>query len=198
MPVTLSRMSDVSLRGALCFAGVVLSGCGAAPYVPPRVGAPHAVVKLRLLHHASVPDELSDQLWIDDAEVALPEHGPGAPLSVGVRVAPGVKHLRARAVFKHREPWADDRDRPWPIGYCGTDPRGRPVVCTLPSAQPVRPIDDGEVIDAVCEAELRQRFEPGAVYLVRVDFYATDHCAARCLLQRFEDAGRFRFEPCAP
>jgi hypothetical protein len=177
-------------------AALGLAGCAGQVHTPPPAGAPYALAKLRIVHHGGAPGDLTDTVWLGEAQVPLREHGVGAPLSSAQRIAPGPAHWTVRAVFSHVEPWKRRDQATFPVGPCGTDSRGRPILCSRPAPTPMHPPDDPEVIDAVCEARLKHVAEAGRIYLLRFDFYAGDYCTARCLLQTFEAPGQFRFEAC--
>jgi hypothetical protein len=172
-----------------------LGGC-ARVHVPPPAGAPQALAKLRIVHHTATPGDLSDHVWLNDAEIRLLEHDAVGAVSTARPIAPGQAHWRVRAVFSHVDPTRRDDTSNLLIGPCGTDSSGRPLFCNGPGPSPMHPPTDPEVIDAVCEANLKHRAEAGRIYLVRFDFYASDYCTARCLVQSFEPSGRFRLEPC--
>lgn len=164
--------------------------------MPPPAGAPYALAKVRIVHHAGVPGDLTDMIWLDDARVPLPEHGVGAPTSSARRIAPGPARWNVRAVFSHVEPWTRHDRSTMAVGPCGTDSLGRPIICNRLPPSPMHPPNDPEVIDAVCEAHLQHLAEAGRIYLLRFDFYAGDYCTARCLLQTFDASGHFHLQAC--
>jgi hypothetical protein len=196
---------DVSMRASLRFAlwlGVAVSAAGCVPrYVEPGLDQPHALVKVRTLHHErSGPQlDLAVRLEVEGNEFGLEMPSDDAlrlvrvrPLPTRYRVVSAFFHTEMRMVTVYETEQYQ----------CGTTTSGygsstytTPQYCSrqVPRQQwqSVR-VDDGG-----CEAAALQLAPlAGAVYLVQYDYFGPGVCSTTCMRQLDTGGGTFQFVAC--
>lgn len=177
--------------------------CSRPIYEPPPPSEPHAVVTVRVLHHAVRGTSSSHDTLIDGDRISL---GPreaivqGAPITSTVRVRPELARWRFASSFWHTEQRMEtvyETER-YPCGSqttgYGSSTRTSTRYCsrqvTRHRWRTVR-VSDGDCSrDMALAPRIDQR------YVLQFDYYANDQCRARCFVRIPGPGGRFQLLPC--
>jgi hypothetical protein len=203
------RCARVFLRGVLpvrALAALVLlfalgsAGC-VRRYVEPGLDQPHALVKIRTLHHArSGPQlDLAVRIAVEDDEFGI--EMPGDDSMRVVRVRPLATSYRVVSAFFHTETRmrtvyeTEQYQCGTTTGGYGHSTYSQPRYC---SRQVTRQrLETVRFEDGSCEARAVQ-FAPldGAVYLVQYDYFGPGVCSMTCMRQLDTGGGTFQFVAC--
>jgi hypothetical protein len=179
-------------------ASLVALGCAASlkPYVEPPVDAPHALVKVRLVHHAQPGPMYAGSISLNNLAVELPL-APTQPATRALRVRPEGASWRIGSEFFHLVTRTETYTTTESYvcgqtsGYNGTS---TPQYCTR-QVQHTRTVTD-HVTDAACAAIASHAPVVGTTYIVEFEFTGNGKCSAMCYEQKFADDGTFSKEPC--
>lgn len=182
-----------------------LSAC-VRRFEEPRPDEPHAVVKVRIVHHAQPGPRLAQVVRWNEHEVALrPPTGyvPAESLRA-IRVRPEPARWSFGATYFHtvtRTEWRTDfRTERY---ACGTERSGsgrfsttRTRYCSrqVPQRRLVTVTD--RIVDGACQGAVLHQPIAGAMYVVQYDYFGGDRCTVQCLRQVGATDGTFRFVPC--
>lgn len=179
---------------------LTLPGCVRA-YVEPGLDQPHALVKIRTLHHErSGPDlDLAVRLAPDGDEYGI--EMPGDDSMRVVRVRPLPTRYRIVSSFSHtvmqmQTVYESEQYQ------CGTTTSGsgsstysHPQYCTR--QVPRQRMQSVRVGDGDCEAAVFQVAPlEGAVYLLQYDYFGPGVCSMTCMRQLDTGGGTFQLVPC--
>ncbi len=207
-PVRL-RLPALSRAMGLGVALAFHAACGPPPiYQQPALDEPHAVLKVRVSYHATLPTTLEESMTL--AGYTLPAPGP-AELSPrhfvrAFRVQPGLQTLRIRTHFFHNETRSHVESYYETQRYaCGTTRSGygsssysTTQYCSRSMPRTRTVYRTVRVTDALCERQAPMDFPPQSVFFVEYDFYGHGQCSTRCMLQTPDANGGFSFTPCRP
>jgi hypothetical protein len=184
----------------------ILAGC-AHPYVEPAETEPHALVHLRILHHAAPGPRFAFALDLGGESIAVNSTAPlvGAPVTRTVRVRPGPGSWHFGSHFSHLqtstrlvnelryESYACGTSMSYGVGGRGY---AQPRYCTRSVPYQRWVTETVPVVDGACDTGLMLSPEPGASYVLQYDFFAHARCAARCFRQVPTGPGTFDLLPC--
>ncbi len=194
---------DVSMRALAAFLllGLTVTGC-VRRYVEPGIDQPHALVKIRTVHHARSGPQLDLAVRISSEGTEYGIEMPAddslrivrvRPLPAGYRVVSSFFHevMEMRTVYESEQ------------YQCGTTTSGsgtstytNPQYCTR--QVPRQRMQSVRYSDGECEATAFQ-VEPldGAVYLVQYDYFGPGVCSMSCMRQLDTGGGTFQLLPCS-
>lgn len=156
-------------------------------YREPSVNEPHAVVKVRIRHHATPGPRMQQIVRLDEESV------PFETQTFAVRVRPKPSTFELGTVFSHVTPQI--RTRQVSESYaCGSSYGGGTRYCTRYRTETYT--DYVTVIDATCDRRLQLLPRVSETYLLQYDFYANDECSLKCFVQRPNDDGEFDMVRC--
>lgn len=177
------------MRESLFLVVAALVGCRHA-YREPAMTEPHAIVKLRVLHHATPGPNLSVDATIGEEVVRLAQDQVE---TTHLRVRPVPTDIGLRSVFSHTVPQA--RTRQVTESYpCGTGYGGVTRTCTRSRTETYT--EHVTVVDARCESAVRFLPRVNAIYLVQYDFHGHEECSLKCFLQVPDGRGGFVLGAC--
>jgi hypothetical protein len=185
-----------------------LSSC-VRRFEEPAPNEPHALVKVRIVHHASPGPDLSERVRWNDYAVAVPapsatHAGPMRESIRAVRVRPELAQWRIDTRYSHTVVTQRMETRYRSEQYaCGTETTGygqttstRTRYCSrqVPYQELVTHHDT--VVDGSCTNGAIHTPLAGAVYVLQYDYFGEDRCTMQCLRQLPATDGSFRFIPC--
>lgn len=180
---------------------LVLSGC-VRRFEEARRDEPHAVVKVRVVHHATPGPLLAEGVRWNEYAVAVPgaRHAGSHGALRALRVRPEPSRWAFDTTYYHElrrmEYRTDFRTEQYP---CGSDTSGygvRTRYCSrqVPYQRLVTVVD--RIVDGACSGAVVHRPIAGAMYVVQYDYFGADRCTVQCLRQVGATDGTFRFLPC--
>ena len=190
-----------SIAVAACAAGAMSCAVALPQYKEPAPDAPHALIKLRIVHHATPGPMHSTSVVLNDTAIALPSFEPGTPLMRALRVRPEQARWRLATEFFHYETKTETYTTTEQY-QCGSTTSGSgsytystPQYCSRTVTR-TRTVQT-KVSDGSCAATLEHLPAAGDMQLVQFEFTGPSECAARCFVQKpREDEGGFSLEPC--
>lgn len=184
-------------RAVLVGAALAVSGCVPPKYVQPELTAPHATVKLRVVHHDFPKTRCAGQFLANDHSLPTPAiDDPSQAATAAVRVEPEGLRMKYRATFTHPETRLVTQYRSESYA-CGTTHIGNSSMTQYCTRQvPYQTTQTVTVTDAACTANVAFTAVVGAMYLLEYDFYSNGHCSLKCFVQHPNADGTFALEPC--
>ena len=182
-----------------------LSAC-VRRFEEPRRDEPHAVVKVRIVHHAQPGPRLDEGVRWNEYEVAVPQprgYVPTESLRV-VRVRPEPSRWSFATTYFHTVTRTEYRTEYRTEQYaCGTESsrtgsytstRTRYCSRQVPYQRLVTVTD--RIVDGACRGAVLHQPIAGAMYVMQYDYFGDDRCSVQCLRQVGATDGTFRFVPC--
>lgn len=185
---------------AACAAGSMSCGVAMARYKEPAIEAPHAIIKLRFVHHATPGPMHSTSAVLNDTAVPLDSFEPATPMMHALRVRPEQARWRLATEFYHYETRTEtyNTTEQYQCGSTthssGTSTYSSPQYCTR-SVTRTRTVQH-KVSDGACAASLEHLPAVGDMLVVQFEFTGPSECAARCYVQKEREEGGFSLEPC--
>jgi hypothetical protein len=181
------------MAGLVVLAAAGGNGCY-RPYVLPTENEPHALVKVRVVYHASPGPQLSQLVLINNERIELPSP-PRLPgeITRAVPVRPMATRWDVRTEFFHTVSVPQIQTYTTTSSY----PCGRST-CTRSQTHTRTVYVHHRIIDAACAQAAGQGPVVGGIYLLNYDFYASGHCTLMCMRQWQQPDGSFRQTPCEP
>ena len=184
---------------------LALSAC-VRRFEEPRLDEPHAIVKVRVVHHDSPGPQLAEDVRWNEYAVAVPSPMGAQPRESlrAVRVRPELAQWAFATTYFHTVTRMEMRTEYRSEQYaCCTETTGfgstsstRTRYCTrqVPEQRWVQVTD--RIVDGACRAGVAHRPMAGAMYVVQYDYFGGDRCTVQCLRQLGATDGSFRFVPC--
>jgi len=170
-------------------------------YTEPAPTEPHALVRIRVVHHTLGGPQLDETVRLNGYAIDMPPGSAATPSTWALRVRPEATTWRFGTTFFHVEHRQMMRTytRQVPCGTTtggyGTSRYTQTRYCSQTEQRwetvAVR------VVDAACEASALQRPQVGGAYILQYDYYGNGQCTAQCLRQiPAPDGISFRLMPC--
>lgn len=174
-----------------------------------RPDEPHAIVKVRIVHHAQPGPQLAQSVrWSGyDVRVAEPAPSPSGPARETLRVVrmrPELGEWSFSTEYFHTVTRTRMETRYRSESYsCGTETAGfgrntyqRTRTCTrqVPYQQLVTHTD--RITDGGCTSGSTHRPLAYGIYLMQFDYYGEDRCTLQCFRQIPAADGTFTLLPC--
>jgi len=203
------------VRRAVWLSGWLLALHGSACYLPyraPSASEPHALLKLRRVHHYSGPswrwgETRTDQALIDDELWLATDDSPSqrAPQTRTVRVRPGRHALNVSTRLWHSEELRELKTVEVNKRYPATETvykDGKHETRTVTKTERVTEqrweTSTVDITDASCSGTVEIQFQATGVYLMQYTFTGDGQCSLVCLEQTRSAAGvEPRLRPCA-
>lgn len=193
------RTTHRRVHGILPLVGLIAAGC-VHHYAEPRADEPHALMRVRAVHHHWAGPSLSERVQLNGYDIEMPPAVRTAPRTRAIRVRPEPGAWSFETQFFHYRSRQELRPytRQEPCGTTttgfGRSRRTETRYCTR-TEQRWETVRD-RIVDAACAAQVVHTPIAGGVYLVQYDFYAHGQCTAQCLRQLTQPDGTFRLIPC--
>lgn len=173
------------LSRAIVLLSLLAAGCHTA-YQPPNLDEPHALLKVRMVHHSQPGPSQHVFAIVDDAHVEGLLPGPSLTFHTRLRPRPALLRLGSQFFHTYQRP----ETRTYQEGYsCGN---GKTCYRTVTRTEWVTVT----VVDAACQRDVPLTPRVGVEYLIQYDFYSHGECSAKCMVQTPNSEGSFDLSPC--
>jgi hypothetical protein len=159
---------------------------------------PHAVVKIRVNHHATPGPSRAASLRLNQELLPLPEQADLKEAATNfARIRPERAVFQLSTEFYHTTSRTETYYSTESYA-CGTTsgPYSSTRYCSR-SVTKYRTVTD-RVSDAHCKRTVAFTPQIGTLYLMQYDFYGQDECSLKCFIQTPEEGGEFSLSPCPP
>ncbi len=187
---------------------IALVGC-VRRFEEPRPDEPHAIVKVRVVHHAQPgPSHVQAVRW-SGYEIALrpltaSASGPAIETMRALRMRSELGEWSFQTRYFHTVTRTQMETQYRSESYsCGTETGGygqsrytRTRTCTRQVPHQVLVTRTVEVTDGQCRSESVHRPLVNGVYLMQFDYFGDDRCTLQCFRQLPATAGGFTLIPC--
>lgn len=186
-------------------------GCVLLPqFTEPAVDEPHATVEIRIIHHTAPGPMRRNSVLLAEHGVPLSQQCATAtveaPCARSLRLAPGATQWGFATDYFHLV--TRTRTVPYTVSEtysCGTQTVGvypnqttQTRTCTRSRTEYRTETYTERISDGRCNTRLSHESRLGASYLIYYEFFASEHCNARCFRRHQEPGGTLRMVPCGP
>jgi hypothetical protein len=194
-------MTLPSRRAGLGALGLLLGACQPPLYRQPDMTAPHAVVKVRVIHHQVPGPNRDASLRLNGLTVPLPAQADlKEAATVAVRVQPEASTWALATDFYHQTSRQESYMQSESYA-CGTQTTGYGSTASTTTRYCTRNVTKYRTVterisDGACQASLQHVPEVGGMYLLQYDFYGGGQCSMKCFRQKPAENGEFELSPC--